>query len=148
MPHALQVWGIVAFIFIRVFHNLQADKRESSPHFLFYTNPPHRRCYGNLNLFLIMAIVQCPNCGNGISDQASTCPKCGYNFNSQRVVMNPGLEWYMWVALLCTGWVVSLIYYFVQKDKAPQKAKQALICLWINLGFWFLLGFIEGIIGY
>lgn len=24
-----------------------------------------------------MAIIQCPNCGNGISDKATICPKCG-----------------------------------------------------------------------
>ena len=35
MPHALQVWGIVAFIFIQVFHNLQADKRIQLHTFFF-----------------------------------------------------------------------------------------------------------------
>lgn len=25
-----------------------------------------------------MALIQCPECGNTISDKASTCPKCGY----------------------------------------------------------------------
>ena len=41
-PHTIQVWGIVSFILLRSFHNLLFDKRESTPHFLFYTNPPHR----------------------------------------------------------------------------------------------------------
>lgn len=85
-----------------------------------------------------MAIVQCPYCGNGISDQASICPKCGYSLNSQQIVNNPRLEWYMWVILLCTGWLVSLIYYLVQKDKYPLKAKDALTCLWINVAFFVL----------
>ena len=26
-----------------------------------------------------MAIIQCPGCGNGVSDKAPQCPKCGYN---------------------------------------------------------------------
>lgn len=30
-----------------------------------------------LNLLSIMAIIQCPSCGNGVSDQAEFCPKCG-----------------------------------------------------------------------
>lgn len=30
-----QVWGIVSFILLRVFHNLHIDKRKTTPHFLF-----------------------------------------------------------------------------------------------------------------
>ena len=26
-----------------------------------------------------MAIIQCPGCGNNVSDKAVQCPKCGYN---------------------------------------------------------------------
>lgn len=33
-----QVWGIVSFILLRVFHNLHIDKRKTTPHFLFYKN--------------------------------------------------------------------------------------------------------------
>lgn len=96
-----------------------------------------------------MAIIQCPNCGNSISDKASVCPKCGYSIDAQQVVTNQeGLEGYMWVVLLCTGWIVSLIYYFVQKNKAPKKAKQALICLYINLGLCFLIYFIDALLYY
>ena len=29
----------------RSFHNLQINERKLSPHFLFYTNPPHRRFF-------------------------------------------------------------------------------------------------------
>ena len=25
-----------------------------------------------------MALIKCPECGNKISDQAESCPKCGY----------------------------------------------------------------------
>ena len=35
IPHTIQVWGIVAFILVRSFHNLLVDKRKSTPHFLF-----------------------------------------------------------------------------------------------------------------
>ncbi|MBO5710148.1 MAG: zinc ribbon domain-containing protein [Rikenellaceae bacterium] len=94
-----------------------------------------------------MALIQCPNCGNGISDKAPVCPKCGYSSNSQQIVMNPGLEWYMWLIFLCAGWIVSLVYYFVQKDKYPKKAKDALTCFWINLGFWIACTLLS-VVGY
>lgn len=28
-----------------------------------------------------MALIKCPECGNKISDQAASCPKCGYELN-------------------------------------------------------------------
>lgn len=104
-----------------------------------YTNLPHRRCYGN-KIVIIMAIIQCPNCGNSVSDRAAQCPKCGYGINaqSQPTVDNSGLEWYLWIVFLCVGWIFSLIYYFVQKKKAPVKAKHAMICSVINFVFWIL----------
>lgn len=91
-----------------------------------------------------MAIIQCPGCGNPVSNQAVHCPKCGQpiaggvnvqynNTPAQPAIDNSPLEWYMWVVLLLTGWLVNLIYYFVKKDKAPVRAKQALICLVINV---------------
>ena len=35
-PHTIQVWGIVSFVLVQVFHNLQVDIRKATPHFLFY----------------------------------------------------------------------------------------------------------------
>jgi uncharacterized membrane protein YvbJ len=29
-----------------------------------------------------MALIQCPECGNGLSDKAPTCPHCGYVLTS------------------------------------------------------------------
>ena len=96
-----------------------------------------------------MAIIQCPNCGNNISDKASICPKCGYSIDEQQVVVKQeGLEGYMWAVLLLTGWIVSLIYYLVQKDKAPMKAKQALTCMYINLAVWLVFYFLDALLYY
>ena len=85
-----------------------------------------------------MAIIKCPDCGNDISEKAVACPKCGFSLDTQSSVDQTGLEWYMWLVLLCTGWIISLVYYFIQKDKAPTKAKQALACMVINLTFWII----------
>ena len=30
-----------------------------------------------------MALIKCPECNNNISDQADTCPKCGYELNKK-----------------------------------------------------------------
>lgn len=32
-----------------------------------------------------MALIKCPECKNNISDQADTCPKCGYELNSKNI---------------------------------------------------------------
>ncbi|MFQ8748589.1 MAG: zinc ribbon domain-containing protein [Alistipes finegoldii] len=29
-----------------------------------------------------MALINCPECGNSISDQAPHCPKCGYQISN------------------------------------------------------------------
>lgn len=99
-----------------------------------------------------MAIIQCPGCGNPVSDQAIHCPKCGQPIQNANVyhqapaqqIDNSSLEWYMWIVLLFFGWIVDLIYYLVKKDKAPQRAKGALICLAINIVFtiiWACISF-------
>ncbi|MDO5497945.1 MAG: zinc ribbon domain-containing protein [Alistipes sp.] len=92
-----------------------------------------------------MAIIQCPNCGSSISDLAEACPKCGAAVTKSS---GQGLEWYWWIILLCTGWIVSLIFYLVQKNKSSLKAKQSLICLGINLGFWVLMYVIGELFAY
>lgn len=89
-----------------------------------------------------MAIIQCPSCGQGISDQAQQCPKCGVTLqqNGSAVAVDyKGLEWYQWVLFLCVGWIVPLIFHFVyKKQNKPLKAKHSLICFWIDLA-WFIL---------
>ena len=34
-PHIIQVWGLVSFIFVRVFPQPSCNKREPTSHFLF-----------------------------------------------------------------------------------------------------------------
>lgn len=31
-----------------------------------------------------MALIKCPECNNQISDQADSCPKCGYELKAKR----------------------------------------------------------------
>lgn len=35
-----------------------------------------------------MALIKCPECKNNISDQAETCPKCGYELKKQKTTNN------------------------------------------------------------
>lgn len=87
-----------------------------------------------------MEMIKCPNCGNLISDKAFSCTECGHRIDDKQKVPNQeGLEWYMWVLFLITNcWICSLLYYFVKKNKAPQKAQEALICTYISLALLIL----------
>ena len=95
-----------------------------------------------------MALINCSNCGNTISDKALVCPKCGYNFSQQQTAKpeirntsdvddflkdDDSLEWYMWLIFICLGWIIPLIYYFVKKDDYPNRASQALTAMAINI---------------
>lgn len=100
-----------------------------------------------------MALIPCPNCRNIISDKAVICPKCGYNFSQRQPVPNvennpdvddylddyDSLEWYMWLIFICLGWIIPLIYYFVKRGSYPNRARQALIALVINIALCFFL---------
>lgn len=92
-----------------------------------------------------MAIISCPNCGNSISDKANQCPKCGIYLQkyaqqtSNKNIDMSGLEWYMWALFLCVGFLIPLIYYFVKKNNAPVRAKNALTCVWIDFAIWILV---------
>ena len=35
-----------------------------------------------------MALIKCKECGNEISDKASSCPKCGWNNNQKSLIEN------------------------------------------------------------
>ena len=39
-----------------------------------------------------MALINCPECGNKISDQAETCPKCGYELKEKKTVTSDHLK--------------------------------------------------------
>jgi len=35
-----------------------------------------------------MALINCPECGKQISDQAKNCPDCGYPINSEVIIVD------------------------------------------------------------
>ena len=39
-----------------------------------------------------MALINCPECGNKISDQAEACPKCGYELKEKKTVTSDHLK--------------------------------------------------------
>lgn len=39
-----------------------------------------------------MALINCPECGNKISDQAETCPKCGYELKEKKTVTSDQIK--------------------------------------------------------
>ena len=66
-PHTIQVWGIVAFILVRSFHNLLTDKRKPTPHFLFIiitaigveTDKDQTNTMKKLLLLLVVSLAVC-----------------------------------------------------------------------------------------
>jgi uncharacterized membrane protein YvbJ len=67
-----------------------------------------------------MAIIECPQCGEEISDQAKTCPKCGFSVR---------------VALLAR----YIERYKTENPKTYQAVKLILIVIVVSLFFWLLL---------
>ena len=68
-----------------------------------------------------MALVQCPQCGNSVSELATACPKCGHKMNSS-IQANPTLQtpkpakghhlvlWIVLACLLAFGGAVFFIF--------------------------------------
>lgn len=64
-----------------------------------------------------MALINCPQCGNKISDKAGSCPKCGYNFKSEIAYKDilTGTEkssWYLF-KISMVGFLVSSIFLII-----------------------------------
>lgn len=60
-----------------------------------------------------MALINCPQCGNKISDKAGSCPKCGYNFKNEIAYEDvlTGTEkrsWYLF-KISMVGYLLSII---------------------------------------
>ena len=64
-----------------------------------------------------MALIKCPECNNKISDQADTCPKCGYELKKTKdVSISKSVKDYKiyWIIGLIIG--ACLLFYVVDKN--------------------------------
>lgn len=70
-----------------------------------------------------MALIQCPSCGQTVSDQAHSCPKCGHTFSVPSMAFNQPstpigpkpdnhLVWSILSTFLCclVGGIVAWVY--------------------------------------
>lgn len=59
-----------------------------------------------------MALIECPECGNMVSDSASSCPRCGYSFTKTKFCKYCGEKKYQRIALYALSavgkWKVSV----------------------------------------
>jgi len=55
-----------------------------------------------------MALIKCYECGNDVSDQAVTCPKCGATLRERRESKAEGGCLLLFVILFLIGGVLSL----------------------------------------
>lgn len=64
-----------------------------------------------------MALIKCPECNNSISDQADTCPKCGYELKKKSNGFSPksGKDYKIYFVIgLVIG--VCLLFYMIDKN--------------------------------
>lgn len=116
-----------------------------------------------------MALIQCPECGATVSDQATSCPQCGSPLNQGTPVnQQPPVNYPQAAAPIQPAYqaanpqdtpnaglnvlsfffpLIGWILYFVFKGETPKKAKSCSKFAWIGFGVSFLLSFIVGIIG-
>lgn len=88
-----------------------------------------------------MALIQCPECGTMVSDQAANCPKCGMPIASNgpcRSVTpdeaSGGLDALSFFFPV-VGWVLWAIF----KSDTPIKAKSCAKWAWIGFGVWVVI---------
>lgn len=83
--------------------------------------------------------MKCNHCNADIAPGAQFCPVCG-NQVSNTFVNNESLSWGMKILSFFIP-VVGIVYYFMKKNEAPKKAKDALqfglAGLVLNI-IWFL----------
>lgn len=61
-----------------------------------------------------MALINCPECGNSISDSANNCPNCGYPVNPISVVKPKGEGCFMQTLNLgCLIIVLIFVFAFI-----------------------------------
>jgi ribosomal protein L7/L12 len=63
------------------------------------------------NRFAIMALIKCPECSNEISDQAASCPKCGYPVQSVSSGLPSDLDSLVRETLLRDGKIAAIKLY-------------------------------------
>ncbi len=99
-----------------------------------------------------MALINCKECGQPVSDKAVKCPNCGVTLKegsndvkgnverSNQLNGNQDLNWALIVVSVLVP-IVGIILYFIEKDKNKKLAKICLICglvVTILEGIWFI----------
>lgn len=73
-----------------------------------------------------MAIIKCPECGQQMSDNAKTCPHCGYNIKKHFTKHNnTNGNKYVYIVIIVTLCIIGLIAWRAYTTKAKQEAREA-----------------------
>lgn len=88
-----------------------------------------------------MALVDCKECGNQISDKAATCPHCGFAFITAAppVAPTPGKSssiWWLWVLAIPASVFLALMVIAVVDPSTGEKsdARSAIALCWDEQG--------------
>jgi len=86
-----------------------------------------------------MALIICPECSNSISDQAVTCPHCGYPLQPQQMLIparrRPGFEWKSSTTIM--GWPLIHVAFGWHKQTGKLMVAKGIIAIG-----WFAVGLI------
>lgn len=96
-----------------------------------------------------MAIIQCPECGRSVSNQASNCPHCGYPLKRSAYQFTPAPQYIedepstgLNILSFCFP-LVGLVLYCVKQGQFPRQAnaigKWGIIGFCVGMFCWFLL---------
>ncbi|MCR4658302.1 MAG: zinc ribbon domain-containing protein [Lachnospiraceae bacterium] len=66
-----------------------------------------------------MALIECPKCGNAVSDQAIKCPKCGKKLKIRKEV-------FVTIALIAVAFVVVFLVIWVARIEREKKEQETL----------------------
>ena len=57
-----------------------------------------------------MALIKCPECGKEISDEAKSCPNCGYRIRKSNVAKHKKISTYL-ILIGLALFVISMVWY-------------------------------------
>ncbi len=89
-----------------------------------------------------MAMINCPECNEEVSDSASKCPKCGFLINKpKRSIFGKIIKWsFILFNLLMLVWIIGGVGSATEGMDAMSGAEQAGAAIGTGLGAMMLVG--------
>jgi hypothetical protein len=88
-----------------------------------------------------MAMINCPECNEEVSDSALKCPKCGYQINKpKRGVFGKIIKWsFILFNILMLWWIIGGVGATTEGIEAMNEAEQAGVAIGTGLGVMMIM---------